>query len=206
LRCGSDCSIPEWLNMNIVQRLRYPLSGSESSDEIAQRLAVGCSPGMVLSVRGDYFRVLHTRPVMVRRTSADSVNGAPIALVEDPSTPIVRRVATIPPPPVTVEEEPKVEDPVPEVVEAEAVVEETASETQVTPPLLVEVPPLRRSSRPPAPVIPIRVGQAWVPKDTRRNPTPFKLVAVNPDHAVADDGRKIQLQRFSRYRLVNEAS
>jgi hypothetical protein len=196
--------------MNIVQRLRYPLSGSESSDEIAQRLAVGCSPGMVIWVRNDYFRVLHTRPVMVRRVSAEGVSDAPLALVEDPSmAPVVPRVATMPPPP-PVEEAPEVEDEI-EAVETEApeevvAVEVTPESPPVVAPVLVEVPPPRRSSRPPAPVIPIRVGQAWVPKDTRRKPTPFRLVAVNPDHAIADDGRKIQLQRFSRYRLVNEAS
>lgn len=65
-----------------------------------------------------------------------------------------------------------------------------------------EPPPSeRRLSQPPGP----QVGEQWRPKDPRRIAS-FTVVAVNADHVVTDDGRKIQLARFPKYTRVAAAS
>lgn len=43
-----------------------------------------------------------------------------------------------------------------------------------------------------------QVGERWKPRDPRRKSS-FVVVSVEGDHAVTDDGRKIQLARFKRY-------
>jgi len=45
------------------------------------------------------------------------------------------------------------------------------------------------------------VGERWKPKDPRRK-TAFTVKAVEADHVITDDGRTIQLTRFSRYERV----
>lgn len=42
------------------------------------------------------------------------------------------------------------------------------------------------------------VGERWRPKDPRRKAA-FTVQAVENQHVVTDDGRRIQLSRFSRY-------
>lgn len=181
--------------MNIVQRLRYPLSGNEPSYEIARRLAIACSPGMVMRVRDEYFRVLHVRPVVIRKTSPEGLNGSPIALVEDPTVaPVVPRAVKPIPPPVVVEEPPEtIEDP-PETLDEPVVIPDIVASKK-------EASPTTKAKSEPKTTI--QVGQQWMTKDSRRKQVPFTLVAVNEDHVVADDGRAIKLDRFSRYRLVS---
>lgn len=45
------------------------------------------------------------------------------------------------------------------------------------------------------------IGETWRPKDPRRK-APFTVRAIEGDHVVTDDGRKIQLARFHRYERV----
>lgn len=62
-------------------------------------------------------------------------------------------------------------------------------------------PSERRASLPPGP----QVGERWKPRDPRRIAS-FIVVAVEDDHVVTDDGRKIQLARFPRYERVDVTS
>jgi hypothetical protein len=52
------------------------------------------------------------------------------------------------------------------------------------------------------PVLPApQVGERWRPKDPRRK-ADFVITAIEDDHVVTNDGRRIQLARFRRYELV----
>lgn len=42
------------------------------------------------------------------------------------------------------------------------------------------------------------IGETWKPKDPRRK-TSFKIIGLEGDAALTDDGRRIQLSRFNRY-------
>lgn len=52
-----------------------------------------------------------------------------------------------------------------------------------------------------APVAPA-VGERWKPRDPRRK-TSFLVVEIDGDHAVTDDGRRVQLARFWRYERLS---
>ncbi len=169
--------------MNIVQRLRYRIGPDESTEEVATRLAVGCSQGMAIAVGDDYYRVIHTRPVMVRKTTEDALNGTPVALVEDPSQPLPQK-------PVRVVEAQLAPEPV--VVEPQLATPETPETSE---PVVVE-PQLPKQALP-------AVGQQWQTRDSRRKAIPFTITAVEGDYALTDDKRRIQLSRFNRYRLVS---
>lgn len=148
-----------------------------------------------MRVRDEYFRVLHVRPVVIRKTSPEGLNGSPIALVEDPTVaPVVPRAVKPIPPPVVVEEPPEtIEDP-PETLDEPVVIPDIVASKK-------EASPTTKAKSEPKTTI--QVGQQWMTKDSRRKQVPFTLVAVNEDHVVADDGRAIKLDRFSRYRLVS---
>jgi hypothetical protein len=47
-----------------------------------------------------------------------------------------------------------------------------------------------------------KVGQVWKPKDPRRVSS-FKVASVTSTDVVADDGRRVSLDRWSRYTLVS---
>lgn len=183
--------------MNVVQRFRYRVQDNETTEEVAHRLAVGCSPGMIIAVKGDYYRVLHIKPVIVRKTTADSFNGSPVAVVEDPTTI----------PPAKPKPSPLMTQGV-KAVEAQATmngssVTLTAALTVASVEKAAEAP-AKRPSRPPAAAPVVQIGQRWRPKDPRRKAA-FTVVEVGSDYAVTDDNRSIQLARFSRYQLVCSA-
>lgn len=47
------------------------------------------------------------------------------------------------------------------------------------------------------------VGERWKPKDPRRKAS-FVITAIDGDHAVTDDGRRIQIARFKRYERLED--
>jgi len=63
----------------------------------------------------------------------------------------------------------------------------------------VPPPSERRVAQPDMP----RVGERWKPKDPRRI-ADFTVTAIEGDHAVTDDGRRIQLARFKRYERISD--
>lgn len=76
--------------------------------------------------------------------------------------------------------------------------------SEPSPQSLNEIPPPseRRTS---APSSEPQVGERWKPRDPRRIAS-FVVVAIEADHVLTDDGRKIQLARFPRYERVDTAA
>lgn len=136
--------------------------------------------GASLRVRGKTFRVL--RGGVVREMP-------PGAIVYD-VLPMDAPIPRIKPPPI---------------LESEGSLSLSQTTKDLTPgPLCVDSS--LKTEEPPTTVekltVGVAVGQQWVTKDKRRLPKPFTISSIEGDFVVANDGRRVNINRLNRYRLV----
>ncbi len=166
--------------------------------------------GVVLPGQGPHIvtvqvGALETDEVVLRRISTAlgtifNVGGVKYEVVS--SSPFrLKRIANKPREEEAVDEEPPAIEVVPEEaaqISTEAVPLEAQAPEPVEKPSTVRPP---ESSSRLNTINGPRVGERWRPKDPRRK-ADFIVVAIEDDHAVTNDGRRIQLARFRRYERV----
>jgi hypothetical protein len=154
-----------------MRTTRVQFSSDETSESVANRIAIAFDPGNTFKVRDKFFRLSRFR-VLYPVTQED--------IVED------RYTLVLP-----LEETPPAKEPPPQ---------------NLPPKKTLSVEPQEKAKRGRKPkeenhVLP-KEGEIWRAKDPRR-PQVFTIFKVTPEHAEVGKGRKISLDRFSRYEKVS---
>jgi hypothetical protein len=203
---------------------RIQFDDSEPSESVAGRISVAFDPGNILKIRDKFFKMSSNRSI--NPTSESNVVGDRYTLILRPGEPIPAGLVVAPPPvPKLIpesnqqkepEEAPSQERgsiPPPEASEVfsspsldKPVDHSVANQTQVDKPksgeYRLELPPQESIEAAPTSVE-VGPGQVWQSKDSRRQSAPFTITNVDQEFAYQDNGRKIALNRMSRYRRVS---